>query len=49
MAFDFERLLNRELRQATVEKFKEIGFRYISLDLLGFRSGSLNEVIQKSS
>jgi len=46
---DFERLLNRELRQATVEKFKEIGFRYISLDLQGFRSGSLNEVIQKSS
>lgn len=29
------------------EKLRQIGFTYISLDLLGFRSGSLNEILKK--
>ena len=28
-----------------VEKFKSIGYKYITLDLQGFRSGSMNEVL----
>jgi uncharacterized protein len=30
---------------AIVEKFKKLGFKYITLDLQGYRSGSMNEVI----
>jgi PP-loop superfamily ATP-utilizing enzyme len=32
-----------------VKRFKEVGFNYVSVDLQGFRSGSLNEVIQKKA
>jgi uncharacterized protein len=32
-----------------VSKFKEVGFNYVSVDLQGFRSGSLNEVLRKKS
>ena len=42
---DFERLLENDTREALVRRFKQIGFTYISLDLQGFRSGSLNEAL----
>ena len=32
-------------REELVRQFKSLGFSYITLDLLGFRSGSLNEVL----
>ncbi|QDU56367.1 ATP-dependent sacrificial sulfur transferase LarE [Aeoliella mucimassa] len=35
-------LCERELMEWLVQEFTEIGFRYVSLDLAGFRSGSLN-------
>ncbi|MDA0833080.1 MAG: ATP-dependent sacrificial sulfur transferase LarE [Planctomycetota bacterium] len=38
------RLLEESTRDAIVTKFRELGFRYITLDLEGFRSGSLNLV-----
>jgi len=34
-----------ELREKIVEKFKEIGFKYISLDIEGYRTGSWNQLI----
>ncbi len=37
-----------EMRQAVVDAVKNAGFSYVSLDLEGFRSGSMNEVIQTS-
>ncbi|MBM4261254.1 MAG: ATP-dependent sacrificial sulfur transferase LarE [Deltaproteobacteria bacterium] len=40
---ELDRLFDKDLRSAIVEKFKAVGFKYISLDLQGFRSGSLNE------
>jgi pyridinium-3,5-biscarboxylic acid mononucleotide sulfurtransferase len=40
---DLEKMLNR--RQEILSALKEIGFTYITLDLAGFRSGSLNEVL----
>lgn len=40
---DFERLLS--FRQQIVAELKSIGFRYISLDLTGYRTGSLNEAL----
>ena len=40
-----ERLGNKKLRKEIHRRFKEIGFVYISVDLLGYRTGSLNETL----
>ena len=42
---EIDRLLEKTTRDAVVKKFKELGFRFVSLDLQGFRSGSLNEAL----
>ncbi|MEW6740015.1 MAG: ATP-dependent sacrificial sulfur transferase LarE [Nitrospirota bacterium] len=41
-ADEIDRLFNKELRDSIVNKFKKIGFKYIAIDLEGFRSGKLN-------
>ncbi len=46
---EIDHLLEKPIRDAIVRRFKEIGFTYVSLDLQGFRSGSLNETIQRKS
>jgi len=38
-------LMNGSLREKVVNHLKEIGYLYITLDLQGFRSGSMNEVL----
>lgn len=40
------RLAAAEVREQLVQRFRELGFQYVSLDLEGFRSGSLNQLIQ---
>ncbi len=35
------------LRETVAAYFKQIGFKYVTVDLEGFRSGSLNEVLKK--
>jgi uncharacterized protein len=42
---DMPRLLEASLRAEVVAELKRLGFTYVSLDLQGFRSGSLNEVV----
>jgi len=42
---DIQRLLSK--RQAIVEQLKDLGYNYITVDLEGYRTGSLNEVIKK--
>jgi pyridinium-3,5-biscarboxylic acid mononucleotide sulfurtransferase len=39
------RLADAAVREPLVEYLKSLGFRYVSLDLEGFRSGSLNELV----
>jgi uncharacterized protein len=39
------RLADRALAAEIVRRFQELGYAYVTLDLEGFRSGSLNEVI----
>lgn len=39
------RFADPELRAAVDRRFRELGYRYVTLDLRGFRSGSMNEVI----
>jgi uncharacterized protein len=34
------------LREQVVNRLKEIGYKYVTLDLQGFRSGSMNEVLK---
>ena len=38
-------VMEPECRQEIIRRFKEIGFFYVTLDLMGFRSGSMNEVL----
>lgn len=42
---EISRLTKGSLRQKVVNHFKKIGYQYVTLDLLGFRSGSMNEVL----
>ncbi|MBD3305429.1 ATP-dependent sacrificial sulfur transferase LarE [candidate division KSB3 bacterium] len=39
------RILTEQLDAQIVARFKEIGYTYVTLDLQGFRSGSMNEVL----
>ncbi len=44
---DLVRLIEPAARAQIVAKLKELGYTYIALDLAGFRSGSLNEVLDE--
>jgi uncharacterized protein len=43
------KFLQPELRRETVEYFKSLGFKYVSLDLEGFRSGSMNAMLPQKT
>ena len=42
---EMSRLMNGSLREEVVNRLKKIGYQYVTLDLQGFRSGSMNEVL----
>ena len=42
---DIARLLDAGVRRSLTAKLREIGFKFVSLDLDGFRSGSLNQLV----
>lgn len=42
---DLQRLFDGEIRQAIVEEFERLGFKFTTLDLAGFRSGSFHRLI----
>lgn len=42
---ELARLVQPEIRERVVEAGKRHGFRYVTLDLAGYRSGSLNDVL----
>ncbi len=44
---DMEKVTTEPERYKIVEKLKSLGFKYITVDLQGFRSGSLNELLTK--
>lgn len=43
---DFARFLSSEMREKVNESFKKLGFSYITLDIAGYRTGSMNETIE---
>jgi pyridinium-3,5-biscarboxylic acid mononucleotide sulfurtransferase len=42
---DLEELARSPLREKVVESIKAAGYLYVALDLQGYRTGSLNEVL----
>ena len=46
---EMDRVLRKELIDELARRFRELGFKYVTLDLEGFRSGSMNEVLIKPS
>jgi uncharacterized protein len=46
---DFEELVRSPVRELVVERLKELGYLYVALDLQGYRTGSLNEVLLRRS
>lgn len=45
---DLERAAAWPLRRRIVEPLRDLGYRYVTLDLLGYRSGSMDEVLPES-
>ena len=46
---DLPRLVELELRGELITTFRSLGFKFVTLDLEGFRSGSMNSVIPVES
>lgn len=44
---EMEKALNKETSEKLAKDFRKIGFRFVTLDLQGYRSGALNEVLDK--
>lgn len=42
---EMARALNVEVVKTLSQRFRELGFKYVTLDLQGFRSGAMNEVL----
>ncbi|MBR3537946.1 MAG: ATP-dependent sacrificial sulfur transferase LarE [Eubacterium sp.] len=47
-AKDISRLAEEEIRDAVYKRFKEIGFLFVTLDMHGYRMGSMNATIKDS-
>lgn len=46
---EFQKLIEEERRKEITAKFREYGFTYVSMDLEGYRTGSMNRVLTDSS
>lgn len=42
---EFDRLMKRENRERIVADFRAYGFTYVTMDLAGYRTGSMNEIL----
>ena len=43
---EVERVTSPEIREKILKKFREIGFTYVCVDLKGYRTGAMNEVLK---
>lgn len=48
-AEDFPKLLAEPFKMKLITSFKEFGFKFVTLDLEGYRTGSLNEALPKKA
>ncbi len=44
---EFAKLIDDEARNQITSSFKSFGFTYVTMDLMGYRTGSMNEVLEK--
>jgi uncharacterized protein len=44
-AAEMDRVLRKDVIEQLAARFRELGFKYVTLDLQGFRSGSMNEAL----
>jgi uncharacterized protein len=44
-AAEMDRVLRKDVVEQLAARFRELGFKYVTLDLQGFRSGSMNEAL----
>lgn len=44
---ELERALEREIVDELARRFRALGFRYVTLDLHGYRTGAMNEIFEK--
>ena len=44
---DFECILREENREKIIREFRKAGFTYVTMDLMGYRTGSMNEVLSQ--
>ena len=44
---EFEKLIRLEVREKILSEFQSYGFTYVTMDLQGYRTGSMNETLQK--
>jgi uncharacterized protein len=42
---EMTRFIKGSLREEVVSHLRDVGYKYVTLDLQGFRSGSMNEVL----
>ena len=42
---EFGKLMEDENREKIAKSLKEYGFTYVTLDLMGYRTGSMNETV----
>jgi len=42
---NIERLSSKRLRKKVVDRLKSLGYKYITIDLEGYRTGSMNEIL----
>ena len=45
---EMERALHKELTDCMAKEFRKLGFRYVTLDLHGYRTGAMNEILEKN-
>ena len=46
MPEEFEKLIEKDMREEIAAKLKSYGFTYVSMDLSGYRTGSMNETLK---
>ena len=48
MPEEFPKLLEKNVREDIAKKFKQYGVTYVTMDILGYRMGSMNETLDKN-
>ena len=43
---EMKKVLDLEITNQLAEKFRQLGFKYVTLDLHGYRSGAMNEILK---